>query len=130
MGPGLGEPAAHPHQEFPGVPCVSQVSHHMWVSAVLFNRPLSRWRHFTTVPESLQGIAFLSKLRLLIFKPHWDHPVDLFSLEVLLEVPGELELLCFPKLHAHMHMNKRKFERNSSLAYYQMTCIGKKRHTS
>ena len=24
-----------------------------------------------------------------------------------------------------MHVNKRKFERNSSLEYYHMTCIGK-----
>ena len=29
-----------------------------------------------------------------------------------------------------MHMNKTKFERNSSLEYYHMTCIGKTKHTS
>ena len=29
-----------------------------------------------------------------------------------------------------MHVNKTKFERNSSLEFYHMTCIGKTKHTS
>ena len=29
-----------------------------------------------------------------------------------------------------MHMNKTKFERDSPLGYYHMTCIGKTKHTS
>ena len=29
-----------------------------------------------------------------------------------------------------MQMNKTKFERNSTLEYYRMTCIGKTKHTS
>ena len=27
-----------------------------------------------------------------------------------------------------MHVNKTKFERNSSLEYYHMTCVGKTKH--
>ncbi|CAH3187451.1 unnamed protein product [Porites lobata] len=40
-------------------------------------------------------------------------------------VPGELDPLSFHKLYIHMHVHKKKFERNSSLEYYHMTCIGK-----
>ena len=29
-----------------------------------------------------------------------------------------------------MHVNETKFERNSSLEYYHMTCIAKTKHTS
>ena len=39
------------------------------------NRPFARWRHFTTTTRILQGIAFLSKLRLLFMKPHWDYQI-------------------------------------------------------
>ena len=37
------------------------------------NTPFGRWRHFTTKTRIRQGIAFLSKLRLLLFTPHWDY---------------------------------------------------------
>ena len=43
----------------------------------------------------------------------------------LIEVPGELDPLSFHKLCVHMHVNETKFERNSSLEYYHMTCIRK-----
>ena len=61
--------------------------------------------------------------------------IDLFSLYVFvfpIEVPGELDPLSFYKLCIHMHVNKTKFERNSSLEYYMyhMTCIGKTKDTS
>ena len=46
-----------------------------------------------------------------------------------MEVPGELDPLSFHKLCVHMHVNKTKFERNSSLEYYyHMTCIWKTKH--
>ena len=37
------------------------------------NRPFALWHHFTTTTRILQGFAFLCKLRLLLFKPHWDY---------------------------------------------------------
>ena len=40
-------------------------------------------------------------------------------------VPGELDHLSFHNLCVDMHVNKTKFERNSSLEYYHMTCIAK-----
>ena len=36
-------------------------------------RPFAWWRHFTTMTRILQGFAFLFKLRLLLFKPHWGY---------------------------------------------------------
>ena len=42
-----------------------------------------------------------------------------------IEVPGELDPLSFHKLCVQMQVNKTKFERNSSLGYYHMTCFGK-----
>ena len=47
-----------------------------------------------------------------------------------IEVPEELGPLSFHKLYAHVHVNKTKLERNSSVEYYHMTCIGKTKHTS
>ena len=47
--------------------------------------------------------------------------IDLFSLYVLfsqLEVPWELAPWSFHKLYVHMPVNKTKFQRNSSLEYY------------
>ena len=59
---------------------------------------------------------------------------DLFSLNVCFvfptEVPGESDSLSFHKLYVDMHVNKTKFERNSSLGYYHMNGIGKTKHTS
>ena len=43
--------------------------------------------------------------------------------------PRELYPLSFHELCVHMRLNKTKFERNSSLEYYHMTCIGKTKHT-
>ena len=37
----------------------------------------------------------------------------------------DLGLLSFHKLCADMRLNETKFDRNSSLEYYHMTCIGK-----
>ena len=37
----------------------------------LFNRLFAWWRHFTTMTRILQSFAFLCKLGLLLFKPHW-----------------------------------------------------------
>ena len=39
------------------------------------NRQFARWRHFTTTTRILRGIAFLDKLGLLLFKPHWDYQI-------------------------------------------------------
>ena len=39
------------------------------------NRPFAPWHHFTTTTRILQGFAFLCKLRLLLFKPHWDYKI-------------------------------------------------------
>ena len=39
------------------------------------NRPFAWWRHFTTRTRILQRFAFLCKLRLLLFKPRWDHQI-------------------------------------------------------
>ena len=47
-----------------------------------------------------------------------------------IKVPGELDPLSFRKLCVNMHVSKTKFERNSSLEYYHMTCTGKTKHTS
>ena len=47
----------------------------------------------------------------------------------LVEVPGELDLLSFQKC-VGMHVNRTKFERNSSVEYYHMTFIGKTKHAS
>ena len=59
---------------------------------------------------------------------------DPFSLNVCfvfpIEVPGEPDPLSFHKLGVDMHVNKTKFERNSSLGYYHMTGIGKAKHAS
>ena len=60
--------------------------------------------------------------------------IDLFSLYVLFSQQrsqGNLTLCLFiNSAYIHMHVNKTKFERNSSLEYYHMTCIGKTKHTS
>ena len=50
--------------------------------------------------------------------------IDLFSLFPI-EVPGELDPLSFHKLCVDMEVKKTKFERNSSLECYHMTCLGK-----
>ena len=39
------------------------------------NRPFALWHHFTTTTRILQGFAFLCKLGLLLFKPHWDYKI-------------------------------------------------------
>ena len=36
-----------------------------------------RWRHFTTTTRIFQGFAFVCKLRLLLFKPHWDYQIKI-----------------------------------------------------
>ena len=36
-----------------------------------------QWRHFTTTTRILQGIAFVCKIRLLLFKPHWDYQIKI-----------------------------------------------------
>ena len=41
----------------------------------IVNRPFAWWRHFTTMTRILQGFAFLCKLGLLLFKPHWDYQI-------------------------------------------------------
>ena len=58
--------------------------------------------------------------------------IDLFSLCFVFptEVPGELNPLSFFNLCVDMQVNETKFERNCSLEYYHMTCIGKTKHTS
>ena len=50
--------------------------------------------------------------------------IDLFSLFPV-EVPGELDPLSFHKLCVDMQVKRTKFERNSSLECYHMTCLGK-----
>ena len=45
-------------------------------------------------------------------------------------VPGELETLSFHKLRVDMNVNKTRFERNSFLEHYHLTCIGKTKYTS
>ena len=39
------------------------------------NRSFALRHHFTTTTRILQGFAFLCKLRLLLFKPHWDYKI-------------------------------------------------------
>ena len=56
-------------------------------------------------------------------------PLKLVCFVFPTEVPGELDPLSSHKLYVHMHVNKTKFERNSSLDYYHMACIGKATHT-
>ena len=47
-----------------------------WLSRLLAsNRPLARWRHFTTTTRIAQGFAFLCKLGLLLFNPRWDYQI-------------------------------------------------------
>ena len=43
--------------------------------SVWTNRPFALWHHFTTTTRILQGFGFMCKLRLLLFKPHWDYKV-------------------------------------------------------
>ena len=38
-----------------------------------WNRLFAQWHHFTITTRILQGFAFLCKLGLLLFKPHWDN---------------------------------------------------------
>ena len=57
-------------------------------------------------------------------------PLQLVWFVLPVEVAGELGRLCFHKLCSiDIHVNKMKFERNSSPEYYDMTCIGKTKHT-
>ena len=59
--------------------------------------------------------------------------MDLLSLVYFaypIEVQGELDPLSFHKLRVDICVNKLNFERNSSVEYYHMTCIGKTKHTS
>ena len=55
--------------------------------------------------------------------------MDLFT-TITLSFPNEglREICLFPfhKLCLHIHVNKRRFERNSSQDYYHMAYIGKK----
>ena len=39
------------------------------------NTPFAWWRHFTTMTRILEGFAFLCKLGLLLFKPHWSYQI-------------------------------------------------------
>ena len=39
------------------------------------NTPFAWWRHFTTMTRILQDFAFLCKLGLLLFKPHWGYQI-------------------------------------------------------
>ena len=43
-----------------------------------------------------------------------------------MKVSGKLEPLSCHVLYVQMHVNETKFEGNSFLEYYHMTCIGKK----
>ena len=46
-----------------------------WHHVKTLYRPFARWHHFTTKTRILQGFAFLCKLGLLLFKPHWDYKI-------------------------------------------------------
>ena len=49
----------------------------------------------------------------------------------IIEVPAEFNPLSFHHLCVDMHVNETKLvERNSSLEYDHITCIGKTEHTS
>ena len=39
------------------------------------NRPFAWWRHFTAMTRILQIFAFLCKLGLSLFKPHWGYQI-------------------------------------------------------
>ena len=56
-------------------------------------------------------------------------PLKLVCFVFPIKVPRELDPLSSHKLCVHMHVNKTKFARHSSLEYYHMTCIGKAKHT-
>ena len=65
-----------------------------------------------------------------LIQPTCNTALKLVGFVFPIEVPGELDPLSFHKLRVDMHVNKTKFERNSSLKYYHMTCIGKTKHTN
>ena len=44
-------------------------------SLQLWNRQFAWWHHFSTMTRILQGFAVLSRLGLLLFKPHWDYKI-------------------------------------------------------
>ena len=67
-----------------------------------------------------------TKKALLLFA---NKPLQLVCFVFPIKVPGELNQLSFYKLCVDMHVNKTKFERNSSLEYYHMICIGKTKNT-
>ena len=46
-------------------------------SVIAPNRPFARWHHFTSTTRILQGFAFLCKLGLSLFKPHWDYKINM-----------------------------------------------------
>ena len=54
-----------------------------------------------------------------------NRPLPLLCLVFAIEFPGELDPSSFHKLCVDMHVKKTKFERNSSLECFDMTCLGK-----
>ena len=40
-----------------------------------YNTSFARWRHFTSITRILRGFAFLCKLGIFLFKPHWDYQI-------------------------------------------------------
>ena len=56
----------------------------------------------------------------------YNRPFWLASFVFPIEVPEELNPLSFHNLYVDMHVYKTKFEGNSSLGCYHMTCIEKK----
>ena len=44
-----------------------------------FIRSFAWWRHFTTTNRILQDFAFLCKLGLLLFYPHWDYQIKIWK---------------------------------------------------
>ena len=85
------------------------------------------------VTEGVIRVAEIVKeIFFICFSPHFQKEawgMDLFT-TITLRFPNEgLREICpfpFHKLCLHIHVNNRRFERNSSQDYYHMVYIGKK----
>ena len=64
------------------------------------------------------------------FRKQKKRPLWLVFFVFPIEFPGEHGPFSFHKLCADMHVNLTKFGKNSSLEYYDMTFIGKTKHSS
>ena len=80
--------------------------------------------NFNDISNAWWGKFSTSQMRVLI-----SNYCNLTSVSCMfcfpIKVLGNFPLVSFHNLSVQMHMNKMKFERNKSLKYYHMICIGK-----